>query len=243
MTRIYTPLITECLDNDKYVSLHAPFGFNSDVMKKNKLRWLWRPPEPYNSQFPEKDGDIWAPAGFVYDFESIPKILRGPTGENKRGGTGHDVTCRAGVIATGVPLVCPGMTKSIAADIYFEIMTYTDAVDFDRFKNHPLIPNFIIRSGEWARRHVKSNFVRVWPGNFFQHYALDATAKEIAGLDCDPYVTLEKLKIMITKNKEMSEALKDVDVDTESMVIKTDEVTEDLKEAKEEVRGEIDKEK
>ena len=235
--RIYTPLVTECLDNDQYVRLHLPFGFNSDVMKKNKLKWLWRPPEPYNTTYPEKDGDVWLPAGFVYDFESIPKIFRGPTGENKRGGTGHDGTCRAGVIATGIPLVCPGMTKSISADIYFEIMEYTDAVDFDRFKNHPLIPNFVIRTGEWARRHLKSNFVRYWPGDYFQHYALDATAKDITGVDCDPYVTIEKLRILIKHGKELSNGLKDVNVPTDEMVVKADEITEELEDAKKNVRS------
>jgi hypothetical protein len=69
MTRIYTPLVTAQLDNSKYVSLHEPFGFNSDVMIKNKLKWSWRPPEPWNSQFPAIPGDVWAPAGFVFDFE------------------------------------------------------------------------------------------------------------------------------------------------------------------------------
>lgn len=199
MTKIYTPLVTAQIDNDKYVSLHQPFGFNSDVIKENKLKWLWRPPEPWNSQFPEQDGDVWAPAGFTFDFESIPKLLRGPTGENRRGGTGHDIACRRGVMETSqaVVLVCPGMTKSIAADIYFEIMEYCDSIDQERFKTW--VPKPLVRFQEWIRRETKSNFVRFWPGDFFQKHALDATCKEIVGIDCDPYVDASKTVIVRTE--------------------------------------------
>jgi hypothetical protein len=199
MTRIYTPLVTADIDNNKFVMLHEPFGFNSDVMRKNKLRWLWRPPEPWNSQFPEQDGDVWAPVGFVYDFESIPKILRGPTGENRRGGTAHDIVCRKGVmeISQAVVLVCPGMTKWIAADVYFEIMEYCDSIDQKRFDTW--IPKPAVRFGEWIRRETKSNFVRFWPGDFFQKHALDAACKEIAGIACDPYVSFANAKIIRTE--------------------------------------------
>lgn len=200
VTRIYTPLVTAQLDNQRYVALHEPFGFNSDVMIQNRLKWAWRPPEPWNSKFPAIPGDVWAPAGFVFDFESVPTILRGPTGENKRGGTGHDIVCRRGVIETlqAVVFVCPGMTKGIAADIYFELMEYCDSIDQERFKkeNHPWLPVPVIvpvvSLGEWIRRQAKSNFVRFWPGDFFQKYALDATCLEIAGMDCDPYVMATK---------------------------------------------------
>ena len=58
MTRIYTPLVAAQLDNAKYVALHEPFGFNSDVMIENKLKWLWRPPEPWNSKFPAIPGEL-----------------------------------------------------------------------------------------------------------------------------------------------------------------------------------------
>lgn len=201
MTRIYTPLITAQLDNQKYVALHEPFGFNSDVMIENRLKWSWRPPEPWNSQFPAIPGDVWAPAGFVFDFESVPTILRGPTGENKRGGTGHDIVCRRGVMETSqaVVFVCPGMNKGIAADIYFEIMEYCDSIDQERFKTW--VPNPVVRLGEWTRREIKSNFVRYWPGDFFQKYALDATCLEIAGMDCDPYVTMTKANATIIRTE------------------------------------------
>jgi hypothetical protein len=216
MTKIYTPLVTAQLDNADIVSLYEPFGFNSDVIKKHKLKWHYRPPEPWNSMFPEKEGDVWFPRAFVYDFESVPRALRGPTGENKRGGTGHDGVCRKGVKGSdqAIEFVCPGMTKSIAADVYFEIMEYCDSVDKERFKkeNHPWIPNPIIvpvvTFKEWLRREVKSNFVRFWPGDFFQKYDLDATGEEIAGIVCDPYVTMlngslikEKVDIVIERTE------------------------------------------
>lgn len=201
MTRIYTPLVTAQLDNAKYVALHEPFGFNSDVMIENKLKWLWRPPEPWNSKFPAIPGDVWAPAGFVFDFESVPTILRGPTGENKRGGTGHDIVCRKGVMETAqaTVFVCPGMTKWIAADIYFEIMEYCDSVDQERFKTW--VPSIFVRFGEWMRRETKSNFVRFWPGDFFQKHALDATCMEIAGMECDPYITMTKENATIIRTE------------------------------------------
>lgn len=209
MTRIYTPLITAQLDNGDLVQLHQPFGVNSDVMKKHGLKWNWRPPEPWNSMFPEQPGDIWFPGGLVFDFESVPRLLRAPTGENKRGGTTHDGVCRKGVKGPdqAVELVCPGMTKSIAADIYFEIMEYTDSVDKERFKkeNHPWLPVPVIvpviTFKEWLRRQIKSNFVRVWPGDFFQKYDLDATCMEVAGIECDPYITLTNANATIIRTE------------------------------------------
>lgn len=209
MTRIYTPLITAQMDNSKIVQLHDPFGFNSDVMKKYGLKWHWRPPEPWNSLFPEQDGDVWFPFGFVFDFESIPTLLRAPTGENKRGGTVHDGACRKGVTGPeqASVLVCPGMTQSIAAEMYFEMMEYTDSIDIERFKssNHPLMPKFAIvpavTFGNWIRRHVKSKFVWLWPGGFFQKYDLDATCMQVAGIECDPYVTMTKANATIIRTE------------------------------------------
>ena len=108
MTKILAPLVVRYLDNVNHVSLYTEFGFHSDVLEKSGLR-----------------SDIWADPGFVFDFESIPNILRGPIGENKRGGAAHDIVCRKGV--------CPGITKSIAADVYMEIMTYCDSINLKLF--------------------------------------------------------------------------------------------------------------
>lgn len=190
--------------------------------------------------FPYQDGDIWLPLGFVFDFESVPRWLRGPTGVNKRGGTAHDGACRKGVNGPdqACEFVCPGMTKSIAADIYFEVMEYTDSIDVERFKNenHPWIPKPaivpVITFKDWFRRNLKSGFVRYWPGGFFQKFALDATCQEVAGIECDPYVTVAKLDALIAKTEVVSADLKKIDADTDAMVEKTDEVTAELKEVK-----------
>jgi hypothetical protein len=219
MTKIFTPLIVGYINNCNFVALHDPFGFQSDVLKKYGLI-----------------DTIWAQPGFVFDFESIPNIIRGPIGENKRGGTVHDIVCRKNV--------CPGITKSIAADVYMEIMTYCDSIDITRFaeEKHPFLPTSwivpYVRTRDWVRRWAKSTVVRYWPGDFFQKYEMTATAKDIYGLEGDPYVSVEKLDALIEKTEKVSKDLKDVDVKgdhTEEMVKKTDEVTNDLKDEKKEV--------
>jgi hypothetical protein len=237
MTKIYSLLIVSYLDNENHVALFERFGFHSDVLEKLGLK-----------------SDIWAEPGFVFDFESIPNLIRGPIGENKRGGAGHDIVCRKNV--------CPGITKSIAADVYVEVMTYCDHINQeewekkypnipkdlvtflkDVFENYKIsIPYIIIKSikvRDWARRWAKSTVVRYCPSSvFWQKYELTSTAEEIYGTEGDPYVSVEKLDALIEKTEKVSKDLKDVDVKgdhTEEMVKKTDEVTNDLKDEKKEV--------
>jgi hypothetical protein len=180
MTRILSPLIVGYIDNSNRAAMHEPFGFQSDVLKKAGLQ-----------------GEIWGPAGFVFDFESIPNPIRGPIGENKRGGAAHDILSRKNV--------CPGITKSIAADVYFEIMEYCDSIDMQRFNHNPGIANVIIvpyvKTRDWARRWAKSTIVRWWPGDYWQKYELTATCEEIYGAAGDPYVTVEKLDEAANRTK------------------------------------------
>jgi len=217
MTRILAPLVVGYLDNGNYVSLHEPFGFVSDVLKRAGLKY-----------------EIWAQTGFVFDFESTPNWLRGPLGENKRGGAAHDIVCRINAV--------PGITKSLAADVYFEIMEYCDSIDTQRFEKskHPLVPPFAIvpfvRTKDWFRRWAKSTTVRFWPGNFFQRYEMTATAKEIYGMDGDPYCTIEKLNEAIQQSEETTAEIKEVQVEQKEELVKSSEqVTADLKEAKQNV--------
>jgi hypothetical protein len=151
-------------------------------LTKVGLRGSYRPP---NLAGCNGLGEVWGPAGFVYDFESVPMVLRGPLNENKRGGTAHDIVCRIDAV--------PGITKSIAADVYLEIMAYCNSIDTQRFakSKHPFIPAPIIipvvKMDDWITREIKSNFVRYWPGKYFQVFKLDATSEEIYGISCDPY--------------------------------------------------------
>jgi hypothetical protein len=164
MTCIYTPLRTECLDNTKWFRLIEPFVFDSSVLRKYGLR-----------------SRIEGPAGFVYDFESIPFFR----GSNIRAGTAHDILCRKNV--------CPGITKAIAAEVYFEIMEYCNLIDVGRFEkeDHPWIPDPIVTPvvifRDWTKRWFKWGVVRVWPG-YWQKFDLMATAEEIIGLKADPYI-------------------------------------------------------
>ena len=221
MTRIFSPLVVGYLNNSNYAQLHEPFGFQSEVLKAHGLK-----------------DEIWAQTGFVFDFESIPNFIRGPIGENKRGGAGHDILSRKNI--------CPGITKSIAADVYFEIMQYCDSIDTKRFgkTKHPYVPTAIIvpyvKVRDWARRWAKSTVVRYWPGGFWQKYEMTATSVEIYGIECDPYVTIEKIDELIEKTEQVSADLKDVDMkQADALVKKTDIITEDLKEAKEEIKDNL----
>lgn len=190
MTQILSPLLVGFLDNNRYVFLHEPFGFRSDVLASHGLTGLWR---PEGLPYAVREGEVWAPSGFVFDFESTPNFIRGPLGENKRGGAGHDLVCRKGVFADDTKI-----TKSIAADVYFEIMAYCDSIDTWRFSKarHPFIPGPVvvpvITFLDWSRRWLKSETVRYWPGDFWQKYTIWATASEIYEMDCDPYITKEQ---------------------------------------------------
>jgi hypothetical protein len=201
MTRIFTPLVTVNIDNSKYVALHEPFVFESDVLKNAGLKY-----------------HIEGPIGFVYDFESIPWIR----GTNKRGGTAHDIVCRKNVV--------PGITKAIAAAVYFEIMEYCYAIDCQRDQTQKVI--------DWGRRWFKWAVVYVWPG-YFQKYELMATCEEISGLKGDPYVTAEKIEAAIVQSEEATASIKDIPEQVEQkadLVQASEQVTSDLKDAKADVK-------
>ena len=215
MTQILAPLVVAYINNTNLVKLHERFGFRSDVLKEAGLK-----------------DEIWAEPEFVFDFESIPNAVRGPVGENKRGGAAHDIVSRK--------RICPGITKSLAADVYFEIMEYCDSIDTMRFKKNPSLPDVVVvpyvKTRDWLRRWIKSTVVRYWPGDFWQKHEMTATCLEIAGIECDPYVTEQKLDALIVKTEQVSADLKDADVKTDQtadMIKKTDQVTADLKEEKE----------
>ena len=205
MTCIYTPLRTESIDNRSWGRLTAPFIFESDVLKKYGLK-----------------SRIEAPAGFVQDFESIPLFK----GSNKRAGTAHDVLSRKNV--------CPGITKAIAAEVYFEIMQYCNDIDTRRFRkeDHPWIPNPVvvpvIMFRDWVKRWVKWSFVRTWPG-YWQKFELMATAEEIMGIKEDPYITAEKIDALIDQTKTMTSDIKDLPPESQgNMVEKVEAVAVEL---------------
>lgn len=101
--RILSELITRNVDNDRFVQLVTPFIYESDLLKKEGLKYR-----------------VEIPVGFVQDFESIP-IVRG---RNKRGGTVHDYfSCY-----DSDPIV----TKWMAANLYSEMNAYTDSIDHGR---------------------------------------------------------------------------------------------------------------
>lgn len=244
MTRILSPLVVGYINNSNYAQLHVRFGFISDVLKKHGLRqvgWELRPVG--------HEDEIWAEAAFVFDFESTPNLIRGPLGENKRGGASHDIVCRTGLLVCWNG-ECSGITKSIAADVYFEIMEYCDSIDTQRFEKarHPYLPLPIIvpyvKTRDWTRRWTKSTVVRVWPGNFFLKYEMTATAEEIYGLKCDPYITVEKLEAAIVQSKEATAAIKSVPetvAEKPAMVEASEQMTADLKDAKADAESTTDR--
>jgi hypothetical protein len=238
MTRILSPLIVGYINNSNYAQLHERFGFVSDVLIKHGLRqvgWELRPAGHEN--------EIWLQIGFVFDFESTPNWLRGPLGENKRGGASHDGVCRKNIIYCWNS-TCDGITKSIAADVYKEVMDYCDSVDTQRFSKakHPYLPVPVIvpyvKIKDWARRWLKSTTVRIWPGDYWQKYEVTATALEIYGIEGDPYMTVEKLDEAIQQSKEATAAIKEVPeqvAEKPAMVKASEQVTTDLKDAKKDV--------
>ena len=232
MTCIYTKLVVEHIDNSTLVQLHKPFGFHSDVLERACLSMApcWIEMFPMSGNHPTGTGDVWAPTGFVFDFESIPNWLRGPVGTNKRGGAAHDPVSRRGFI--------PGITKALGAAVYFEIMDYCDALDTERFRvsNSPYIPDAVVvpyvQAKDWSRRWVKYGVVRVWPG-YWQKHELMATCQEIAGLEGDPYVQIDEL---IKQSDRLTEAIKESPMtETPELVVESEETTAALRDAKEEL--------
>ena len=113
---------------------------------------------------------VTVPTGFFFDFESVPAVR----GTNKRGGTAHDYLSRIDSD--------PVVTKSQAAAVYFEIMEYCYSIDHAR--------GYWQQFKDWGRRWFKWGVVYVAPG-YFHKYTVMATGKEIAGIDCDPYISQE----------------------------------------------------
>lgn len=222
MTRILSPLRVDYINNTTIVMLHEPFGFVSDVLASYGMMGSWRP----EGLRPQVLGEVWGPDGFVFDFESIPNFIRGPIGENKRGGAAHDILSRKNV--------CTGITQAIAADVYLEIMDYCDSIDHAVLDNAFLKPIIIFK--DWSTRGVKSEIVRYWPkSTFWQKYELTSSCEEITGYNGDPYVTIDKLEALIEKTEQVSSDLKDVDINTDSLVKQTDKATEGLKDAKDKI--------
>ena len=157
---------------------------------------------------------VTVPKDFVQDFESVP-ITRG---RNKRGGTVHDY------------LSCidsdPVVTKALAAAVYLEMNAYTDSIDYGRNK-YLMVRDFFRRWSKWA-------VVYVWPGYFHQRKVL-ASCEEIAGIKCDPYITVEKLEAAIVQSEQATATIKAVPEQVEQkaeLVEASEQVTDDLKEAK-----------
>lgn len=141
MTRILTPLVTENIDDSRFVRLTEHFVFESEVLRMSGLQ-----------------SRVEVPAGFVYDFESIPAFR----GTSKRGGTGHDYLCRI----DSIPLV----DKKTAAKVYLELMSYRDVL----MEDSPLekIDRFIRRWGKYG-------VVRIWP-DYFHKLKVNASYEEVA---------------------------------------------------------------
>lgn len=157
---------------------------------------------------------VTIPTGFVYDLESVPWVR----GSNNRGGTAHDFLCRS----DSIPLV----TKAIAASVYLEIMSYCyEIVDRGYWQHFK----------DFTKRWAKWGVVYVAPFYFHKHKVMD-TAKEIAGIDGDPFVTVEKIEAAIVQSKEATAAIKEIPeqvVEKPAMVAAGEKVTADLKDAKE----------
>jgi hypothetical protein len=216
--RILSELITRNVDNDRFVQLVSPFIFESDLLVKWGLR--------QNAVFKANNPLMICPychklnrdcicvailTGFVQDFESMP-IVRG---RNKRGGTVHDYfSCFDSD---------PVVTKEQAADLYAEMNKYTDSIDHGR--------GVFTKIYDWMRRSSKAGVVRIWPG-FFHRRSVFATCKEIAGIDGDPYVTIEKIEAAIVQSEQATDAIKEVPAEVEgkpAMVVASEKVTADLK--------------
>ena len=158
---------------------------------------------------------VTIPAGFVMDGESVP-IVRG---RNVRGGAVHDyLSC------FDSDPICP--TQSLAANAYLEINAYCDDIDAGRSR-YAHVKDFFRRWAKWS-------VVYVWPG-FFHKRSVKATCEELYGFKGDKYMTVEKIDAAIVQSKEATAAIKEVPeqvVEKPTMVAASEQVTEDLKDAK-----------
>ena len=152
--------------------------------------------------------------GFVQDEESVPGIR----GRNARGGAVHDnLSCYDSI---------PVVTKALAAAVYLEINAYCDSIDEGR--------NRLTMAKDFLRRWSKWGVVRVWPG-YFHKRSIYATSEELYGIKGDPYVTIEKLEAAIVQSEQATAEIKAVPEQVESkaeLVEASEQVTDDLKEAK-----------
>jgi hypothetical protein len=148
MTRIISTLLTEDIDNCRFVRLAKAFVFESDVLAKAELNSL-----------------VVVPAGFIYDYESVPFVR----GTNKRGGTAHDYLCRIDSD--------PICTKAQAAAVYFEIMEHCYAQDAKMNKDR----SWWARTRDSWRSWIKWGTVYVAPG-YFHKLKVSATYEEVAGI-------------------------------------------------------------
>lgn len=157
--------------------------------------------------------------GFVMDGESVP-IVRG---RNVRGGGVHDYfSCYDSI---------PVLTKAQAAAVYLEINAYCDEIDAGR--------NYFTRAKDFVRRWSKWSVVYVWPG-YFHKRSIYATCKEIAGVEKDPYITIEKLTALIKKSEKVTADIKAAPVpETPSLVRESEQLTDSLKEAKGDAEGKL----
>lgn len=164
---------------------------------------------------------VTVPTGFVYDLESVPWVR----GSNTRGGTAHDYCCRSDSL--------PLCTKTLAASVYLEIMAYTyEIVDRGYWQHFK----------DFTKRWAKWGVVYVAPFYFHKHKVMD-TAKEIAGIDGDPFVTVEKIEAAIVQSEQATEAIKDVPAGVEgksALVVASEQVTADLKDAKTDVVAKVE---
>jgi len=150
MTEILTPLVVEELQGN-YVRLQQPFIFKSKVLADAGLQ-----------------STVVGPAGFVFDFESVPLIR----GSNKRGGTAHDILCRL----DSMPIV----SKIIAAKVYLEIMLYAYKHDEQTLEEKE-IKRKIVHAWNIFRAYFKFTVVLVAWG-YFHKLKMDATLEEIRGI-------------------------------------------------------------
>jgi hypothetical protein len=109
-----------------------------------------------------------APAGFVWDLESILSYK----GENPMAGTGHDLVCRSDFF--------PKIDKITAAMVYAELAAFEDAQS-EKQENETGLWKLWQIFHDFITRRVKRNVVIVAPG-YFQKHKIMATYEEMAGL-------------------------------------------------------------
>jgi len=103
---------------------------------------------------------VTIPIGLITDFESVP-LMRGCS---RRAGVIHDYLCRIDAE--------PVVSKSVAAGVYLEAMTYRDSL---------LAGSWYIKRKRALWRRIKYYTVRVVGGYFHKLFVFD-TYKKITGI-------------------------------------------------------------